>query len=172
MLRSFGLLFTLLFINSAACIAAPTDPASDASIEEYLKISNAQAFLEGMKGQVGGYIKNSMQQATQGKPVTPQRQAILDHMAQQMSDLVAETLNWDSLKPMYMRVYHESFTQSEIDGIIKFYKTPAGKAMINKLPLVMQNVMNEMQEMIKPMQSKMMQIQREAIEQIKATPDG
>jgi hypothetical protein len=73
---------------------------------------------------------------------------------------------------MYMRVYHESFTQSEIDGIIKFYKTPAGKAMINKLPLVMQNVMNEMQEMIKPMQSKMMQIQREAIEQIKATPDG
>jgi hypothetical protein len=36
----------------------------------------------------------------------------------------------------------------------------------------MQNVMNEMQEMIKPMQSKMMQIQREAIEQIKATPDG
>jgi hypothetical protein len=125
-----------------------------------------------MKGQVGGYIKNSMQQATQGKPVTPQRQAILDHMAQQMSDLVAETLNWDSLKPMYMRVYHESFTQSEIDGIIKFYKTPAGKAMINKLPLVMQNVMSEMQEMIKPMQSKMMQIQREAIEQIKATPDG
>jgi hypothetical protein len=171
MFRTSGLFLTLLLMATGPCIAAPTDPASDASIEEYLKVSNAQALIESMKGQVGAFIKNSMQQATQGKPVTPQRQAILDHMAQQMSDLVAQTLNWDSLKPMYMRVYHDSFTQSEIDGIIKFYKTPAGKAMINKLPLVMQNVMSEMQGLIKPMQQKMVQIQHETMEQIEATPD-
>jgi len=171
MLKMSGVFLTLLVMAHGVCIAAPTDPASDASIEEYLKVSKAEALIDGMKGQVGGFIKSSMQQATQGKPVTPQRQAILDHMAQQMSDLLAETLTWDSLKPMYMRIYHESFTESEIDGIIKFYKTPAGKAMINKMPVVMQSVMNEMQSFMKPMQQKMVQIQREAMEQIKATPD-
>jgi hypothetical protein len=73
---------------------------------------------------------------------------------------------------MYMRVYHDSFTQSEIDGIIRFYKTPAGKAMVNKVPVVMQNVMHEMQAMIKPMQQKMIEIQRQAAQQIEATADN
>jgi hypothetical protein len=127
--------------------------------------------MDNIKQQMGGFMRNAMQQATQGKALTPERQAILDHMSQQMSDLMTETLNWDTLKPMYMRVYHESFTQSEIDGIIKFYKTPAGKAMINKMPVVMQNVMTEMQGIIKPMQQKMMQIQHETADKIKATPD-
>ncbi len=171
MLRTPGFLLALLLLADGACLAGASDPASDASIEEYLKVSNSQQLLDNMQQQVGGFIKSSMQQATQGKPVTPQRQAILDHMAQQMSDLLAETLNWDSLKPMYMRIYHDSFTQSEIDGIIKFYKSPAGKALINKQPVVMQNVMSEMQALIKPMQQKMAQIQRDAIQQIKAAPD-
>lgn len=171
MQRALGLFLTLLFIADMPCMAAPTDPASDASIEEYLKVSNAQQLVESMKQQVAGLIKNSTQQATQGKPLTPERQAIVDHMAQQMSDLLAETMSWDTLKPMYMRIYHESFTQSEIDGIIHFYKTSAGKAMINKMPVVMQNLMSEMQGTIKPMQQKMIQIQREATEKIKATPD-
>jgi len=170
MIRTPGLFLTLSLIANAAW-AAPTDPASDASIEEYLKVSNAQQLLYSTKQQVEGLIKISMQQAIRGKPVTPQRQAILDHMAQQMSDLIAETLNWNSLKPMYMRIYHDSFTQSEIDGIIEFYNSPAGKALINKLPVVIQNVMTEMQGLVKPMQQKIAQIQRDAIAEIKATPD-
>jgi hypothetical protein len=170
MFRPSGVFFVLLFIGTAAA-AGPNDPASDASIEEYLKVSNAQQLVDNMKQQVGGLIKSSMQQATQGKALTPERQAVVDHMAQQMSDLMAQTMSWDTLKPMYMRIYHESFTQSEIDGIIHFYKTPAGKALINKMPVVMQNVMTEMQGMVKPMQQKMIQIQREAVEKIKALPD-
>jgi hypothetical protein len=172
MVRTAAACLAVLLSSANLAWSAPTDPASDASIEEYLEVSNARSMLEGMKQQVGGFIKNSMQQASQGKPITPQRQAILDHMAQQMSDLVAETLSWDALKPMYMRVYHDSFTQSEIDGIIRFYKTPAGKAMVNKVPVVMQNVMHEMQAMIKPMQQKMIEIQRQAAQQIEATADN
>lgn len=170
MSRTLGL-FLALFLANTLCLAAPRDPASDASIEEYLKVSNAEQLIASMKQQMAGFIKNAMQQATQGKALTPQRQAIVDHMAEQMSDLMAQTLTWDTLKPMYMRVYHESFTQSEIDGIIRFYKTPAGKALINKMPVVMQNVMNEMQGLIKPMQQQMLQIQHEAAEKIKATAD-
>jgi hypothetical protein len=170
MTRALALCLTLQLI-SASSFAAPTDPASDASIEEYLKVSNAEQLIATMKQQMGGFIKNAMQQAVQGKALTPERQAIIDHMAQQMSDLMSDTLSWDTLKPLYMRVYHESFTQAEIEGIIHFYKTPAGKALINKMPVVMQNVMGEMQGLIKPMQQKMLQIQREAAEKIKATPD-
>jgi len=39
------------------------------------------------------------------------------------------------------RSMRKVFSEEEIDGIISFYKSPAGKAMIEKSPLLMQRVM-------------------------------
>jgi uncharacterized protein len=73
--------------------------------------------------------------------------------------------------PIYMRTYRDSFTQDEIDGVIKFYKSAAGQAYVKKLPLVMQNVMREMQGVMKPAQEKMMAIQRETMQELKDLQD-
>jgi len=43
--------------------------------------------------------------------------------------------------------------------------------MIKKMPLVMQNVMGEMQSVMKPMQVKMREIQRETTQALQALPD-
>ena len=72
---------------------------------------------------------------------------------------------------MYLRTYRASFTQDELDGMMAFYKTPAGIAMTKKMPLVMQNVMGEMQSVMKPMQVKMREIQRETMQELQALPD-
>jgi hypothetical protein len=50
-------------------------------------------------------------------------------MAAQMSAVVTDMLNWDVLLPIYLRTYRDSFTQDEIDGATKFYKSGAGKRM-------------------------------------------
>ena len=84
-----------------------------------------------------------------------------------MSAVVTDMLNWEALLPMYLRTFRASFTQDEIDGVIKFYKSPAGRAYVKKLPLVMQNVMREMPDFMKPVQEKMMAIQRESIQELK-----
>jgi hypothetical protein len=70
-----------------------------------------------------------------------------------------------------MRTYRDSFTQDEIDGVIKFYKSAAGQAYVKKLPLVMQNVMREMQGIMKPLQEKMLAIQKEATQEFKDLQD-
>jgi hypothetical protein len=51
--------------------------------------------------------------------------------------------------------------------VIKFYKSAAGQAYVKKLPLVMQNVMQEMQGFMKPLQEKMISIQRESMQELK-----
>ena len=66
-----------------------------------------------------------------------------------------------------MRVYKKSFTQQELDGIIAFYKTLAGQAAVNKLPVVMQNTMAEMQQMMQPIMSKMRQHGQEVAAEVK-----
>jgi hypothetical protein len=150
-----------------AAVAANTAPASDASIREMLELTNAQQMLEGIKGQMATMMNSAMQNATKDQTITPARQEILDRMRAKMSAVVTDTLNWDQLLPMYLRTFRASFTQDEIDGVIKFYKSPAGRAYVKKMPLVMQNVMKEMPEFIKPLQERMAAIQKEAIQELK-----
>jgi len=157
----------LCMLLSAGAAAANNAPASDASIREMLELTNAQQMITGMKGQMSAMMNTAMQNAIKGQTLTPQRQAVLDHMAAKMSAVMADMLNWDALLPIYLRTYRESFTQDEIDGAIKFYKSAAGQAYVKKLPLVMQNVMQEMQGFLKPAQDKMMAIQRESIQELK-----
>ena len=81
---------------------------------------------------------------------------------------IKEVLDWNKLEPMYVRVYQKSFTQGEVDGLIAFYKTPTGQALLTKMPVVMQNTMSEVQEMIKPMMQRMERMQQEIVAEIQA----
>jgi hypothetical protein len=146
-------------------------PASDESIQELLVITDAHKLIDTMNLQVQAMVRTSSKQATQGQTMTPAKQAVLDRMQAKMEAALNEMLNWDSLQAMYLRTYRASFTQDELDGMMAFYRTPAGIAMIKKMPLVMQNVMGEMQSVMKPMQVKMREIQRETMQDLQALPD-
>ncbi len=85
-----------------------------------------------------------------------------------MMTAMKEVLDWNKLEPMYVRVYQKSFTQEEVDGLIAFYRTPAGQALINKMPVVMQNMMTEVQQMMHPMMQAMKRMQQEVVAEIQA----
>jgi hypothetical protein len=163
-----GLVWILL---SAGAAAANNAPASDASIRQMLELTNAQQIIAGMKGQMNALMNTTVQNAMQGQTLTPERQAIIDRMTAKMSAAASDILNWDTLLPIYLRTYRDSFTQDEIDGVNKFYKSAAGQAYVKKLPLVMLNVMGEMQSIIKPLQEKMLAIQKEAMQELKDLHD-
>jgi uncharacterized protein len=156
---------------SAGAAAANNAPASDASIRQMLELTNAQQIIAGMKGQMNALMNSTVQNAVKGQTLTPERQAIIDRMTDKMSAAASDILNWDALLPIYLRTYRDSFTQDEIDGVNKFYKSAAGQAYVKKLPLVMQNVMGEMQGIIKPLQEKMLAIQKGAMQELKALQD-
>ena len=132
------------------CGVASAAPPTDESLEELMSAGNVHQLLSSVQSQMEATMKGAANQALEGKSLTPERQAIVDR----------------SLKPMFFRIYRQSFSQEDVDGIIAFYKTPAGQAMISKMPLVMQNTMAEMRQMLKPLQQKMVEIQQEAIDEI------
>jgi uncharacterized protein len=159
----------MLICGGAA--AANNAPASDASIREMLELTNSRQMLDSVKGQMTAMMNTTMQNVTRSQTITPERQAVLDRMSAKISAVLADMLNWDDMLPMYLRTYRAAFTQDEIDGVIKFYKSPAGKAYVKKMPVVMQNVMQEMPEFIKPVQEKMAAIQKESIQEFKDLKD-
>jgi len=103
-----------------------------------------------------------------GQTLNAEQQALLEEMGTKMASVMKDALNWESLEPLFVSIYRRTFTQGEVDGMLKFYKTPAGKAVITKLPAVMQNTMGIMQDHMKDLIPRLQQIGRDYAEKVRA----
>ncbi len=157
----------LLFATCLAAEAADNVP-TEASIRELLEITNVQKLLEQMIPQLDNMMQKTMAEALKGQTIPPDAQQMVDRSRADALATMKEELAWSKLEPMYIRIYQKSLTQEEVTGIIGLYKTPAGQAMINKMPLVIQNTMSEMQQMMAPMIQRMQQSQQKLAAEILA----
>ena len=160
----------ILIILALCCpVAYAADvPASEASIKQLLEVVQAHKLVDNMMGQMDTAMKNVMQQVTQGEPVSPQTQKLYDKAQADVVAMMKEMLSWDKLEPVYLRVYQKSLNQQEVDGMVAFYKTPAGQALITKMPVIMQNTMTEMSQMMGPMVQRIQRMQQDMTAQIQA----
>jgi hypothetical protein len=106
--------------------------------------------------------------ATQGQSVPPGAQAVFDKCRADVVTVLKEQFTWDKLEPMYQRIYQKSFSQDEVNGMIAFYKTPAGQSVVSKMPLVMQNTMGETMKMMGPMMQRIQAMQQEVAAKVRS----
>ena len=163
-------LVVFLIVTSTIVQAAENRP-TEASIKQLLEIAQAHKLIDTMMAQMENLMKTAMDQATQGKPVSPKIQKDIDKNRSDMIAILKEELSWEKMEPLYLRVYQQSFSQEEVDGMIAFYKTPIGQALLNKMPTVMQNTMLEMQKRTGPMIQRIQRMQQEIVAEIKAEKD-
>jgi len=149
------------------CCAADAPPV-EASIKQLLEISHVKKLVESMETQMDGLMKNAMAQATQGQQLSPATQKEVDEFETATAAEMRSILDWSKLETMYVRIYQKSFNQQEIDGMLVFYKTPTGQAVLNKMPLVLQNTMVEVQGMLQPMMQHLQQKQQEIAAKVQA----
>jgi hypothetical protein len=170
------ILFVLTLCGPVAFAADPASPASgnppsDATVKQLLEVMHGKTMVDSMMSQMDLMMKNALQQVTQGRPVPPEAQKTFDQCRTDVVAAMKEEFTWEKLEPMYVRIYQKSFTQVEVDGMIGFYKTPAGQAVISKMPLVMRNSMNEAMQMMGPMMKRIESMQQDVMTQIQAKGD-
>ena len=159
---------SVCYVIAGSMVSAADTPPSDASIKQLLELTQARKLLDSMMSQMDTLMKSAMGQATQGQPVPPEIQQQTQTFQAEVNAAAKEMLNWDKLEPMYVRIYQKSLTQKDVDGMIAFYKTPAGQAVINKVPVVMQNTMSEIQQMMGPIMQRIQMMQQTIMAEIQA----
>jgi uncharacterized protein len=162
-----GLLLTFAAIQAAQ--AADPAPASEASIRKLLEVTESRKLVDGMWEHVDASIDGMVQQVTSGQKMTPEQRKIFDDMRAQMFTVFKEQMNWEFMEKMMLDIYGKSFTQSEVDGMLEFYATPAGRSLITKMPVVMKHTMTAVTERLVAAQPRLQQIQRDAVAQLQAT---
>lgn len=158
----------LAFALACSTAFAADTPASDASIKELLQLADAPKMVDTMMEQIDQVMNGVIAQATAGQTVEAKEQAVIDKYQADMIALIREELTWEKLEPLYMRIYREALTQEEVDGMIAFYKTPAGQALIKKMPLIIEKSMAEMPAMLQSMMQKLQGINQQFMADIQA----
>ena len=148
--------------------AAPSNAPTEASIKQLLEVAQAHKLIDSVMAQMENLMQQSIAQATRGQQIPAKVQKDIDQRRADLVAMMKQLLDWKKLEPMYLRIYQKTFTQQEVDGMIAFYKTPAGQAVMSKMPAAMQNTIDEMQAMMGPVMQKMQQMQQDVVAEMKA----
>lgn len=91
----------------------------------------------------------------------PAKQEKFRQAMAQLDTIVREEMNWEKIKPQYVRIYAETFTRQEIDDLTAFYQTPSGKAFISKQPELTRKTSALSQEKMNVMMNRLARVMQE-----------
>jgi|GEM_PF-87055 len=163
----------LLLLSLTAAIAAPAlarEP-TDEEIERLLTASRAQSMLAAIQPQVEAMQREQFAQLTQGKPLSAEQQTEIQQIQARTSQIVHQSLAWDSMRPVYLDVYRKTFDDDDVKSMTKFYESKAGQHLLDKTPAMMQTLMVAIQQkMIPQLEALQAEVKTVSAEPIPAPP--
>jgi hypothetical protein len=137
--------------------ALAQDAGKAAKVEEMLRLTKTDEMMQ----QVMSQMKTmSMDQFEKNLP--PEEKAKAREQQQKIFDLVSAKMSWEKFKPAIVQIYAEVYTDEELDGILAFYRSPAGHAMIEKMPQLMSRTMAVAQKLMGDIQPEIEKMVKES----------
>lgn len=147
---------------AAAALLAGAAWADDASraakAEELLQLTNSEQMMKQMIDHARDIQKAQaakMQLPEEAKDQAPQLQ-------EKFTQVITDRLDWNKLKPAFIKLYADTFTDEELDGMVAFYKSPAGKAVLAKMPQLSPKTVKIAQDAMQDVQAEIRRIIEEA----------
>jgi uncharacterized protein len=162
----------LTIVLLAALAAAPAwaadAPPTDESIKKLFEAAHTSAMIDTAVAQMQTSLKGTAARKYGGQQLNAEQQQIIADSQDRIFGVIREALNWKDLEPSMLATYRDTFTQKEVDGMLKFYTSPTGKAVLDKMPQTMSTMMQHMTARMQDLAPKLEQIQRETAEKVKA----
>lgn len=162
-MKHLSLLVSTLLLGTSAFAAPP----SNESISQLLVATRMERSVSIAQQNLEQAVRNSINQGLQGKTLTPQGQKVVDKFTADASVIIRKEINWADLKGAYLKLYTETFTQEEVSGLLAFYRSPAGVALLEKMPQVTQKSAAITQARIGPLVEKLKASMAKTVEDAK-----
>lgn len=130
----------ILIALTLAAVALPSlahadDASKKAKVEQILLITKSDKTFNMM-------VENGMKQGEQAamtlfgdsSKMTAKDKEIFSRFETKLLATFKAESGWETMKPELVDLYAKTYTEEQIDGILAFYKSPAGQAMIEKTP--------------------------------------
>jgi hypothetical protein len=134
-------------------------PAMNPKIEEMLVLTGVKHRIEELlnNGQKALQLYANDQVAMTGEPANDQKaeqQRLIDAYRAEMEHIASTQITWVNIEPSLLQYCAENFSQGQIDEIIAFYKSSAGKAVLEKaggLDFRIGTAVGSLQDQVRPL---------------------
>ena len=137
------------------------DAAKKAKVEQIFALANIDKLLSQNLSMIGTQIKSAALQRTFRGQLSPAQQKLADEFQDRLMQMMTPLVSWSNLKPTYVNAYAKTFTDNELDGMLAFYKSPAGQAMVTKSPQIMTEANHAVQQNVVALQPKINLLMKE-----------
>jgi hypothetical protein len=93
-----------------------------------------------------------------GGSLTPEKRTALEAFQKKLMAVLEPQIGWKAMKPAFADVYARLFSEEQMDAIIAFYKSPAGIALMDRMPEINQEANQLMQAKIVALQPQVRQM--------------
>ena len=131
-LAPFALSLALLL--PAVPVAAASMERVDALLVE-LKVE--QQFAQVRQIMTDGF-EQSLQQVAAREKLSPEQVAKVRERLAPMREGMIEMMSWNGMKDEIREIYAQELTDEEVDAALVYYRSPQGRSMIAKMPVLMQ----------------------------------
>jgi hypothetical protein len=163
----------LLAAVAALLLAAPAmaedAKAGEESVKQLLEVMKVSRIVDNYVAQIDATVRSQMQQALSAASLTPAQQKVIDSLGVKVMAVTQKQINWAQVEPQLVEAYRNTFTQREIDGMLDYYRSPAGQAELAKQPRVQQQGLQFMQQRLIALSPQITQLEKEAIAQLRTT---
>ena len=99
-----------------------------------------------------------MQEQMMASQKMPPAQIAKFHQRLQASmESTKKLMGWDTIKPMFVKIYADNFDEGDLAGLIAFYKTPVGQKFIQQQPQIQAATMQAMSQIMPKIQAAVME---------------
>ena len=149
-MKHFTRIFALAVLLAAAPLAAAQQP-SEAQVDRLLEVMRAKETLDATLPQVQAMQQQMVAQMTADQELDEEDRARINRMLESTNSSLATVLTWERMGPLYRDIYAQTFTAEDVEAMIGFYESPAGQKTLDKMPQLMQNTMNAVQQLVMPL---------------------
>jgi len=161
----------LLMMIAVAPMARADDASKTAKVHELFVAMHMDRIMGQMMDQMTGFMKQQFQQSindsTRSSAMSDGQKKLYDEFIGKLMKLSTDSMSWKALEPEYTKVYADTYTEDEIDAITVFYKSPAGQAMLTKMPQVTAASLKIAQGRLVEIQPKIKELSDQYVQQMK-----
>jgi uncharacterized protein len=161
---AFLLCALALPLHAGAALAAP---ATEATIRELFQVEKKEQAVDGARGERDAMVDELMRKVQVGDTPNPKTEAASAHLRQRLIAFFDKQYAWAEIEPMKIKLYQDTFTEEEVRAMITFYKSPAGQAIIDKMPVLQRNAMAQRHARMQAWLPQLREIQQQFIQEIR-----
>lgn len=168
MMRQFLLVVLVVLFAVPSCATLDGDRAGDgttsagdaashaAAATELLEVTRSREVMERSQAQALSMMMESIELAG----VRPEDRRRFERCFSLAKDFIDREMSWERVEPEFVRAYTNVYGEAELRQLIDFYRSPIGRKMIDRQPLLEAEVLRIMRNLMAETQPRLMALLR------------